>query len=120
MDDQSQINYQRVKYIIESYTLEGQDGDSFWTFLDELLGTYPAPLVELAIAETIATNWLQVPMPRGIDCLVQIQSLLKTWETPPIVSRLTPSSFRDITGLDPAPILALPDVSLPKSPAQSP
>ena len=119
MDDQALIHYQRVKYIIESYTLAGQAGNSFWVYLDDLLTKYPSPLVELAIAETLAVNWLQIPMARGIEFLTQTNALLDNWATPPITSRLTPNHFQQITGLDPAPILALPDVSLPKFPAQS-
>jgi hypothetical protein len=115
MELKEKLKRQRVKYIVSSYQLDHVDRDQFNIVLDMLLQEYPAPLVELAIAETLVANWLTVPMPKGCAFLSQTQSYLKAWEThvaschadfaqAHIHCSLTPEQFQQITGLDPTPV----------------
>jgi hypothetical protein len=103
MDIHEQISRQRVKHIIDSYQLAGDDGD-FDDYLDDLMRVYPMSLVELAIVETLVDRWLTVPMVRGFAFLAQVHQRLKSWENQSIVSTLTPEQFQQITGLDPHPV----------------
>ncbi|MBD2059614.1 hypothetical protein H6F88_27070 [Oculatella sp. FACHB-28] len=104
MEIREQLSQQRVKYIISSYQLSGNEVDRFNTYLDELLQIYPPPLVELALVETLVDQWSSVPMLRGVEFLTQSHNKLKTWENQPIVSTITPSQFQQIAGLDPTPV----------------
>jgi hypothetical protein len=101
---EEQINQQRVKHIVSSYQLAGDDIEAFAGYLDELLQTYAMPLIELALAETLLDNWVNVPMRTGILFLQQTHDRLRNWETHSISSSLTPEDFQQITGLDPSPI----------------
>ncbi len=104
MHIQEQINQQRVKHIVSSYGLADGDPFRFGALLDELLQIYPAPLIELALIETLVDRWSQIPMVKGFDFLQQAHTCLKTWESQPIVSTIAPEQFQQITGLDPSPI----------------
>jgi hypothetical protein len=104
MEIQDQLSRQRVKHIISSYQLGGDETNQFDTYLGELLQIYPYPLVELALIETLIDHWLSVPMLRGIEFLAQVHSKLKAWESQPIISTITPEQFQQIAGLDPTPI----------------
>ncbi|NJO81255.1 MAG: hypothetical protein HC827_24020 [Cyanobacteria bacterium RM1_2_2] len=104
MNIRQQLNRQRVKHIVSSYQLGGQESNRFDSYLEELLQVYPHPLVELALIETLIDQWLTVPLIRGMEFLLQTHSKLKAWENQPIVSTITPEQFRQIAGLDPAPI----------------
>jgi hypothetical protein len=104
MELQEQLRRQRVKYIVSSYRLDGDDAHEFMADLDSLLRRYPMPLIELALAETLVDHWATVPMVRGIDFLKQVHEKLKAWECQPIVSTITPEQFQQITGLDPTPV----------------
>ncbi len=101
---EEQISQQRVKHIVSSYQLAGDDIEAFAGYLDELLQAYALPLIELALAETLVDSWVNVPMPTGILFLQQTHDRLKNWETHSISSSLTPEEFQQITGLDPSPI----------------
>jgi hypothetical protein len=117
MELKEELKRQRVKHIISSYHLAGNDGDPFDAVLAMLLDEYPTPLVELAIAETLVMNWLSVPMPKGCAFLTQVQEHLTLSDHPPecgdrsrphIHSSITPAQFQHITGLDPSPIFGFP------------
>ena len=122
LDDQ--IKKQRVKHIVSSYQLDGEDGEACTHYLDELLDRYASSLIELAFAETIAQNWAQMPMPRGIPVFEQVHALLKSWETRATstdrtsgaaLSSLNPDDFQHITGLDPSSIFEPFDSQPPPS-----
>lgn len=115
MELQDQLNRQRVKHIISSYQLAGQESAQFDPYVDDLLNTYPSPLIELAIAETIVDNWATVPLVRGVKFLKQAHSRLQHWENQPIVSTLTPEQFQQITGLDPTPVFGSAELPPPRS-----
>ena len=104
MEIWEQLSRQRIKHIVSSYELGGEEAHRFDLYLDELLQLYPRPLIELALVETIIDQWLSVPLLRGVEFLTQTHTKLKTWETQPIVSTITPEQFQQIAGLDPAPI----------------
>ncbi len=104
MTPEEQINQQRVKHIVSSYQLAGDDVEAFAGYLDELLQTYAMPLIELALAETLVDSWVNVPMQTGILFLQQAHDRLKKWDAHSISSSLTPETFQQITGLDPSPI----------------
>lgn len=106
-----QINQQRVKHIISSYQLDGEEGESFLIYLNELFLAYPTPLIELALVETLVSNWLTVPMVKGHSFLKQVHEQLKTWENQEIFSSIAPDQFQQITGLDPTPIFGPVGVS---------
>jgi hypothetical protein len=109
-----QLNRQRVKHIVSSYQLDSEDTKPFNDYLDGLLRVYPAPLIELAMVETLVDGWLKVPMLKGREFLVKAHELMKTWEgqinepsgsaESKIVSTIAPEQFQQITGLDPSPI----------------
>ncbi len=98
------VSQQRIKYIVQSYRLEGEEKAGFFAYLDNLMQAYPLPLIELSLAEIIVENWLSVPFNRGIGFLAQVHARLQHWEIQPIVSTLTSAQFSSITGLDPSPI----------------
>jgi hypothetical protein len=98
------VDQQRVKHIIESFHLCGQDGSRFDARLDQLLGEYPSTWIELAIAEVLVLNWLIVPLPRGLEVLRQVHNLLAQWQDHGLTNLLTELEFQRITGLDPVPV----------------
>jgi hypothetical protein len=104
MEMWEQVSRQRVKHIISSYQLDGDEINQFDAYLDELVQIYPRPLVELALVETLIDHWLSVPLLRGVAFLTQTHDKLKAWENQPIVSTITPEQFQQISGLDPTPI----------------
>lgn len=99
-----QVNQQRVQHIVTLYQLAGDDCAPFNRALEILIGVYVAPLIELALVETLVDCWLTVPIPRGLAFLHQVQERLHQWESQPIISTLTPAQFHQVTGLDPAPV----------------
>lgn len=107
-----QVNQQRVQHIVSTYQLAGTDSTEFNRALERWMGVYVAPLIELALVETLVDGWLTVPMPRGLDFLHRVQERLSQWESQPIVSTLTPEQFHQITGLDPAPVFGSNGMSL--------
>ncbi|AFY72221.1 hypothetical protein Syn7502_00046 [Synechococcus sp. PCC 7502] len=98
-----QVSRQRVQYIIDSYELDGEDGEDFNDYLEELLIAYAPPQIELAIVETIVASWLKLPSTKGIEFMEQAHERLKAWESNFQIT-ITPSQFRQITGLDPTPV----------------
>ena len=101
---EEQINRQRVKHIVSSYQLDGDDCDRCANYLDELLRTYAIGLIELALTEAIVQNWLTIPMPRGVVFFDQVRDLLIEWQTNSIEITFSPTEFQQVTGLDPTPI----------------
>ncbi len=109
-----QLNWQRVKHIVSSYQLDGNDIEAFERDLHLLFAHYPSPLIELALVETLVDGWLQVPLLRGCKFLAKAYELLKQWEkqaflqgdslTRQCATTISPDQFQQITGLDPAPI----------------
>jgi hypothetical protein len=110
MEIREKLNQQRVKHIVSSYQLGGDEGSQFDAYLEELLQIYPYPLIELALVETLIDQWLTVPLTRGIEFLAQTHGKLKVWENQPIVSTITPEQFHQIAGLDPSPIFGSPEL----------
>lgn len=120
MEFQEAVQRQRVKYIISSYGLDEANCQEFDDYLELLMVNYPWPLIELALVETLIHNWLQVPMQRGYEFLVQVHEQLQIWErqaliqtkTAPcaIASTITPEQFQQITNLDPSPIFGITNV----------
>jgi hypothetical protein len=110
MNLQEQVSRQRVKYIVSSYSLDGEDPKPFATFLDEMIQTYATPLIELALVETLVDSWLSVPMVRGVAFLSQAQEKLRSWDNHPIVSTITPVQFQQIAGLDPSPVFGSAEI----------
>ncbi|NEQ29024.1 MAG: hypothetical protein F6K28_60810 [Microcoleus sp. SIO2G3] len=104
MSIREQIDRQRVKHIVSSYQLAEPDETQFSACLTALLHSYPLPLVELALVETIVDGWAAVPLVRGLAFLKQVHDKLKVWESGSIASTITPAQFQQITGLDPSPI----------------
>ena len=115
MDIQQRIQTQRIKHIIDSYLLQGNNesgsrgtGDSLGTasvqsfdsYLNELLAQYPHGLIELALVETLIKNWLNFPMEKGIPFLSAAHHRLKAWTENTFTLTFTPSQFTQITGLD--------------------
>ncbi|MDX2096981.1 MAG: hypothetical protein SFW36_04330 [Leptolyngbyaceae cyanobacterium bins.59] len=116
MDINEQVGRQRVKYIISRYHLNDAEGDSsdpeiFESQLEKLLRTYPTPLIELALVETLVASWLNYPFVRGVEFLNQAQIHLQTWEQESVVSTITPEQFSQIAGLDPTPIFGVPHLT---------
>jgi hypothetical protein len=112
MNVQKQIDQQRVKYIVDSYQLDGEEADSFWMELQVLLDSYPSALVELALVETLVAAWLSVPLVRGHAFLNRARTQLQTWEETAIATTITPDQFQQITGLDASPIFGSEHPSL--------
>lgn len=128
MEIQQCIGQQRVKHIVDSYRLSGNDpesadADAFNAYLEDLLAQYPHGLIELALVETLIKNWLRVPMQKGIPFLTTAHERLKQWQIEPTSidsphQQLTPSQFSQITGLDPE--MAFSTLLRPTAPAPQP
>jgi hypothetical protein len=115
MELQARLSQQRVQYIVSSYQLAGNDEHAVQEYLATLLAIYPAPLIELALVETLIDHWLQIPLITGVTFLSQAHQRLRNWEFNPIASTLTPDQFQAITGLDPHPVFG-PVQHSPKAP----
>ena len=110
MEVQQHISQQRVQHIVDSYCLAELEIEAFQTYLSELFGQYSHGLIELALVETLVRSWLTIPMQKGVPFLAAAHSRLKRWQSEPVenllTTRLTPSQFSHITGLDPEPAFA--------------
>lgn len=128
MEIQERISRQRVKHIVESYQLEGnnateQEVSAFMTYLDDLFSSFPHPLIELSLTESLVKSWANVPMTKGVPFLTQAHTQLKKWKQQsldepfkgPIKSTLSPAQFSQITGLDPSLIFDEQGVVLPQT-----
>jgi hypothetical protein len=105
MDIQLEVRRQRVKHIVDSYHLQGDEVALCEGYLEELIGLFPMPALELALVETILQNWLTIPMPRGKLFFDQVRALLQHWKETTVVETLVSmEQFHHITGLDPAPV----------------
>ena len=80
MDIQERISRQRVQHIIDSYQLDGDDGDVFTDYMDQLLETYAYPLIELALTEAIIKGWSEIPMKKGLTFIHGVHERLRFWQ----------------------------------------
>lgn len=122
MEIGAQLKRQRIKHIVSSYQLDGDETEAFDRALELLLNHYPLPLIELALVETLVDGWLHVPLLRGCKFLDKAHEQLQAWENqtlqpdlvaPSCISSISPEQFQQITGLDPSPIYG---ISQPASP----
>lgn len=104
MEVWEEISRQRVKYIVDSYQLGGYDDEDFDEYLEDLLQAYAPPQIELALVEVLIEGWRITPLMRGVAFLMRSHELLRGWENKPIAPHISPTHFRLITGLDPAPV----------------
>jgi len=104
MEIWEEISRQRVKYIVDSYQLDGDDDEYFYDYLEDLLQAYPPPQIELALVEILIEGWRNFPLLRGFLFLERSHNLLKSWENKTIAPNISATHFRLITGLDPTPI----------------
>jgi hypothetical protein len=109
----AQLKRQRIKHIVSSYQLDGNETEAFDQALELLLNHYPLPLIELALVETLVDGWLHMPLMRGCKFLAKAYEQLQTWENQTLqcdssallyISTISPEQFQQLTGLDPAPI----------------
>lgn len=107
MEIWEQISRQRVKYIVDSYQLDGCDDEYFNEYLEDLLQAYAPPQIELALVEILIESWRITPLIRGLVFLERSHELLKSWENKAIAPNISPTHFRLITGLDPTPIFGV-------------
>ncbi|AFY70199.1 hypothetical protein Pse7367_1924 [Thalassoporum mexicanum PCC 7367] len=114
------IGRQRVQYIVDSYQLYGDEIADFNDYLTDLLQAYMSPQIELALVETIAATWSEIPSIRGLPFIKKVHQLLKHWEDPsnfkPLIS---PDQFFQIANLDPAPVFGNNYNSLPTPESKS-
>ena len=129
MEIQERVSRQRIKHIVESYQLEGndataQDASAFKSYLEDLMDTFPHPLIELSLTESLVKAWAMVPMQKGVSFLTKVHTQLKQWKqqsldstltSPPIKSTLTPVQFQSITGLDAGLIFDAEGAVLPQT-----
>ncbi|TYQ30576.1 MULTISPECIES: hypothetical protein [unclassified Pseudanabaena] len=104
MEIWEQISRQRVKYIVDSYQLDGEDDEDFNEYLEDLLQAYAPPQIELALVETLVASWQITPLIRGVAFLTRSHDLLKSWENHPTTPKISSTHFRLITSLDPTPV----------------
>lgn len=104
MELEQQIEQQRVKHIVSSYQLEGEDAIAFHQYLKDLLAIYPSPVIELALVEVLVDGWLRLPMLRGCEFLTRTHDRIVSWQEHSITSSIAPEEFLQITGLDPTPV----------------
>ena len=95
---------QRIQHIVTAYGLTGEDPERFNGYLSQMMATFPLPLIELALVETLVRQWLQVPLKRGLAFLEQAHAMLVQWQQQMFEIRVTPPTFEMITGLDPTPL----------------
>jgi hypothetical protein len=114
MELREKLSQQRVKHIIHSYQLAGHETSQVDGYVEEWFQTYPTPLIELAVVETLVDLWLTVPLVRGVAFMSLAHSKLKDWENQPITSTITPDQFQQITGLDPSPIFGSAEFPPPR------
>jgi hypothetical protein len=94
---------QRLRHLVDSYTLAGTDPQGKLVFhhrLERLVHEYSRAMVELAIAETLLEGWQEVPLVRGMPFLSQVHGRLRAWQMEGCRPYLTPGQFQSITGLD--------------------
>ncbi|GAP96201.1 hypothetical protein [Leptolyngbya sp. NIES-2104] len=114
---QEQVQQQRVRHIISSYQLDGEDHELCAACLTAMLQLYPTGLIELALVETIVQNWARVPMIKGVEFFRQVEALLTQWQTDAKASlhgyvfavSFSPDEFYLVTGLDASPIFGSPN-----------
>jgi hypothetical protein len=115
MEIWEKISRQRVKYIVDSYQLDGSDDEDFDEYLEDLLQAYAPPQIELALVEVLIESWRVMPLIRGVVFLARSHELLKSWENSPITSHISATHFRLITGLDPTPVFGNQNIQTNRS-----
>ncbi|NJK59331.1 MAG: hypothetical protein HC918_02410 [Oscillatoriales cyanobacterium SM2_1_8] len=101
---QGQIHRQRARFIAERYGLYGApETTAARAHLEQLLTQYQG--VEIALVEILVETWQQMPPPRGLAFLDQVEARLHLWHTTALEPTLPPDHFQHITGLHPQPIL---------------
>ncbi len=100
MEMQALINRQRVKYIVDSYCLAGDEAESFTQRLDGLIQAYRSARLELALTEVLVESWSELPMVKGVAYLQKVKARLEQWQAEGVTYRLTAPQFEQITGLD--------------------
>ncbi|MEL6135981.1 MAG: hypothetical protein AAFR42_01005 [Cyanobacteria bacterium J06628_6] len=120
MEIQALINRQRVKHIVDSYCLQGNEAETFELHLNELLSQYPSSTLELALIEVLVDGWSDMPMERGLSYLYKVRDRLQQWQLTGRDGRLTPAKFEQITGLDAAFVFSEAPSCLLKPPLAPP
>ncbi|MBD2149327.1 hypothetical protein H6F44_04195 [Pseudanabaena sp. FACHB-1277] len=120
MEIWEKISRQRVRYIVDSYQLEGEDNADFDDYLEDLLQAYAPPQIELALVQVLSESWQTVPIVRGVNFLERSHQLLKTWENSIINTKVSPLHFHLVTGLDPTPVFGDTKTTALKTPSASP
>ena len=92
--------WQRISHIFSHYQLWGQANQRSQTLVMGLLRNYPPPLVELAVVEVLAKQWLTPNFPRGIPFIRQVDQWLVDSSTVGFELTILPPQFQHITGLD--------------------
>ncbi len=82
----------------------GTAATSFALELERLLTVYPPEWVELALVETLVERWMQMPLERGVAFLGPVSDRLQFWANHPLETRISPTQFQMITGLDPTQV----------------
>lgn len=103
---QARIYRQRARFIAERYGLCGTqepERTDARMHLEQLLTRYAG--VEMALVEILVETWQQMPPPRGLAFLQQVETRLHLWQTTALRPTLPPTHFQHITGLHPLPAL---------------
>lgn len=93
MEIQKRIIRQRVQHIVNSYQLDGNDGDAFTDCLTQLLENYPQSLVELALTKSIVKGWSDVPMQKGMSFIYGMHERLRSWQSESALSNQASAVF---------------------------
>lgn len=115
MEIWEEISRQRVRYIVDSYQLDGNDDEDFDEYLEDLLQAYAPPQIELALVEVLIESWRVMPLIRGVIFLKRSHELLKSWESNPLTCHISATHFRLITGLDPTPVFGNQNIQTNRS-----
>ncbi|MEM1426065.1 MAG: hypothetical protein AAGF75_05875 [Cyanobacteria bacterium P01_H01_bin.130] len=92
---------QRISHIFNAYQLWGAQSEQVQQQVIQLLDQYPAPLMELAIAEVLVQQWLTALFPRGTQFIDRVHQWLDACATVGISLTVLPPQFQAITGLEP-------------------
>lgn len=92
---------QRISHIFNAYQLWGSQSERVQQQVTQLLAQYPAPLMELAIAEVLVQQWLTALFPRGTQFIDRVHQWLDTCATVGVSLTVLPPQFQAITGLEP-------------------
>lgn len=108
MELQERILHQRIHHIIDSYHLRGNDPAQFNQRLEHLFADYETATIELAIVDTLITEWTALPPVKGLEFIDRVKLRL-TANLPTLV---TASHYRMITGLEGSHLLMRQNVKM--------